>query len=67
VFIHEMLDLGTDAAAATRDIYAKDSWLTKAKALPWSKLCIPLVVFQIVTQFVNVTGLQLPSAYTGTY
>jgi hypothetical protein len=62
-----MLDLGTDAAAATRDIYAKDSWLTKAKALPWSKLCIPLVVFQIVTQFVNVTGLQLPSAYTGTY
>jgi hypothetical protein len=34
-----------------------------AKMLPWRKLRIPLVVMQLLTQFVSITGTQYPSIY----
>jgi hypothetical protein len=35
-----------------------------AKRLPWSKLRIPIVVMQLLTQFVSITGTQYPSIYS---
>ena len=32
-------------------------------SLPWDKLRIPVVAFQIVTQFLSITGLPLPNIY----
>jgi hypothetical protein len=60
---YEMLDVSavTDAAAAINE---HKSVLTKLKALPWSKLRAPIVVFQILTQFISITGLQMPDLYS---
>jgi hypothetical protein len=33
-------------------------------SLPWSKLRIPVVVFQILTQYVGISGLRLPVLFT---
>jgi hypothetical protein len=30
---------------------------------PWNKLRIPIVAFQIVTQYISITGLPLPEFY----
>eukprot|EP00953_Heterococcus_sp_UTEX-ZZ885_P009277 5483-Heterococcus_DN1.PRE.1 len=32
-------------------------------SLPWSKLRVPIVAFQIVTQYINITGFPLPDIY----
>jgi hypothetical protein len=37
--------------------------MQKIAALPWNKLRIPIVAFQIVTQYINITGLPLPDIY----
>jgi hypothetical protein len=37
-------------------------WQMIAK-FPWNKLRIPIVAFQIVTQFISITGLPLPDFY----
>jgi hypothetical protein len=37
--------------------------MKKLAALPWDKLRIPVVAFQIVTQFISITGLPLPDIY----
>jgi predicted outer membrane repeat protein len=37
--------------------------LNRLIALPWGKLRIPIVAFQIVTEFTSVTGLVLPNLY----
>jgi hypothetical protein len=37
--------------------------LNKFALLPWDKLRIPMVAFQIVTQFISITGLLLPNIY----
>jgi hypothetical protein len=37
--------------------------MNKIAALPWDKLRIPVVAFQIVTQFISITGLPLPNIY----
>jgi hypothetical protein len=34
-----------------------------AKQLPWNKLRIPLVVMQLLTQFIAISGTQYPSIY----
>jgi hypothetical protein len=33
------------------------------KAVPWNSLRVPLVVMQTLTQYVNITGLELPPLY----
>jgi hypothetical protein len=33
-------------------------------AFPWDKLRIPIVAFQIVTQYIGITGLPLPDIYS---
>jgi hypothetical protein len=38
-------------------------FIKKIGALPWAKQRIPIVAFQIVTQYINVTGLPLPDIY----
>jgi hypothetical protein len=35
----------------------------KLAALPWGKLRIPIVTFQIITQYISITGLPLPNIY----
>jgi hypothetical protein len=35
----------------------------KLASLPWDKLRIPVVAFQIVTQYISITGLPLPNIY----
>jgi hypothetical protein len=37
--------------------------MKKLAALPWDKLRIPIVAFQIVTQYISITGLPLPNIY----
>eukprot|EP00953_Heterococcus_sp_UTEX-ZZ885_P035577 18362-Heterococcus_DN1.PRE.1 len=37
--------------------------MKKLASLPWDKLRIPVVAFQIVTQFISITGLPLPDIY----
>jgi hypothetical protein len=37
--------------------------VNKFNALPWNRLRIPIVAFQIVTQFISITGLPLPNIY----
>jgi hypothetical protein len=32
-------------------------------SVPWSKLRIPVVVFQILTQYISISGLRLPELY----
>jgi hypothetical protein len=57
----ELLGLG-DGQDAITDIAAFDI-MKKLAALPWDKLQIPVVAFQIVTQFISITGLPLPNIY----
>jgi hypothetical protein len=38
-------------------------FMHKLAALPCDKLRIPLVAFQIVTQYISITGLPLPNIY----
>jgi hypothetical protein len=35
-----------------------------ARKLPWKKLRVPLVLVQLLTQFVSITGTQYPSIYS---
>jgi hypothetical protein len=35
----------------------------KLAALPWDKLRIPIVAFQILTQYISITGFTLPDIY----
>jgi hypothetical protein len=37
--------------------------MSKLASLPWDKLRIPIVAFQIVTQYISITGLPLPNIY----
>jgi hypothetical protein len=37
--------------------------MSKLTALPWGKLRIPVVAFQVVTQYISTTGLPLPNIY----
>jgi hypothetical protein len=60
--MHELVDVGSLSDASTA-AGAHTSHLAKLKALPWSKLRTPVVVYQILTQFVNITGLQMPDLY----
>lgn len=39
------------------------STMALLKSLPWAKLRIPLVVSQILTQYLSITGLRLPQLY----
>jgi hypothetical protein len=57
----ELLGLG-DGQDAITDIAAFDT-MKKLAALPWDKLRIPVIAFQIVTQFISITGQPLPNIY----
>eukprot|EP00953_Heterococcus_sp_UTEX-ZZ885_P041480 21161-Heterococcus_DN1.PRE.2 len=38
--------------------------IQRARVLPWNKLRIPIVVMQLLTQFVSITGTQYPPIYS---
>jgi hypothetical protein len=61
----ELLGLGdsSDAAAVTASAFSLIAPSRKLKVLPWAKLRIPLIVFQILTQFIGITGSQVPLLY----
>ena len=52
----------SDGQDAISTIAAFDC-MKKLASLPWDKLRIPVVAFQIVTQFISITGLPLPNIY----
>eukprot|EP00953_Heterococcus_sp_UTEX-ZZ885_P019923 11128-Heterococcus_DN1.PRE.3 len=57
----ELLGLGDGDDAITN--FAATGVLKKLAALPWDKLRIPIVVFQIITQYISITGIPLPNIY----
>jgi hypothetical protein len=50
---------GQDAVSGFRD----SNIIQKLTKFHWSKLRIPIVAFQIVTQYISITGLPLPNIY----
>jgi hypothetical protein len=56
MIVVQLLGLSDGQDAATNII-------ARFSALPWNKLRIPIVAFQIVTQFIGITGLPLPDIY----
>jgi hypothetical protein len=59
--IIQLLGLSDGQDAITN--FAAVNVMQKVASLPWDKLRIPLVAFQIVTQFISITGLPLPNIY----
>jgi hypothetical protein len=59
--VKELLGLGDGQEAVNH--FAAFGCMKKLAALPWDKLRIPVVAFQIVTQFISITGLPLPNIY----
>jgi hypothetical protein len=61
----ELLGLGdgADAVSTTSSSLHGLGVMKKFAALPWSKLRIPIVAFQIVTQYITITGVPLPEIY----
>jgi hypothetical protein len=57
----EVLGLG-DGQDAISNIPAFGC-MKKLASLPWDKLRIPIVAFQIVTQYISITGLPIPDIY----
>jgi hypothetical protein len=59
------LDDGQDAADTLRNRDSKGCCNCRQMIakFPWNKLRIPIVAFQIVTQFIGITGLPLPEFY----
>jgi hypothetical protein len=53
---------GQDAAAVYNSAPAR-SIMNKFTSLPWDKLRIPIVAFQILTQYISITGFTLPDIY----
>jgi hypothetical protein len=37
--------------------------MNKLASLPWDKLRTSIVAFQIVTQYISITGIPLPNIY----
>jgi hypothetical protein len=52
----------TDANDSVSTATSTSLW-QKLSKLPWNKLRIPLVVVQILTQYITITGLKLPDMY----
>jgi hypothetical protein len=57
----ELLGLG-DSEDAMNSV-STFGCMSKLASLPWDKLRIPIVAFQIVTQYISITGLPLPNIY----
>jgi hypothetical protein len=57
----ELLGLGDSEDAISN--FTTFGCMKKLAALPWDKLRIPIVAFQILTQFISITGLPLPDIY----
>jgi hypothetical protein len=61
--LNELLGIG-DGVDATNTVFSCNSApLQSIAKLPWDKIRTPLIVFQILTQYINVTGLRLPLLY----
>jgi hypothetical protein len=52
----------TDANDSVSTATSTNIW-QKLSKLPWNKLRIPLIVIQILTQYISITGLKLPDMY----
>jgi hypothetical protein len=59
--ISYLLTVDDSATAAPTACAAPMRFLS---SLPWSKLRIPVIVFQILTQYVGISGLRLPVLFT---
>jgi hypothetical protein len=59
-YIRQLDDKHNDANCITRSLH---NIVHACKRVPWSKLRIPIVVMQLLTQFMSITGTQYPSIY----
>jgi hypothetical protein len=57
----QLLGLSDGQDAVTN--FAAFGCMNKLASLPWDKLRIPVVAFQIVTQYISITGLPVPNIY----
>jgi hypothetical protein len=67
--VYSLLGLGDIYGTATATVFNTKalapccSLMSKLQSLDWAKLRTPFIVFQILTQFISITGLQLPYLY----
>jgi hypothetical protein len=61
--ISDLLTLETTQHETNALNKALQSIVQRAKQLPWNKLRIPIVVMQLPTQFISITGTQYPPIY----
>jgi hypothetical protein len=59
--ISDVLTLDTTQHETNAINKALQSIVQRAKQLPWNKLRIPIIVMQLLTQFISITGTQYPS------
>jgi multisubunit Na+/H+ antiporter MnhG subunit len=59
--ILQLLGLSDGQDAVTN--FSTFGCMHKLASLPWDKLRIPVIAFQIVTQYISITGLPLPNIY----
>jgi hypothetical protein len=59
-YIRQLADKQDDTNFITRSLH---SIVKVNEKVPWSKLRIPIVVMQLLTQFMSITGTQYPSIY----
>jgi hypothetical protein len=63
--IKDLLTVNDDAQKDTNYVNRTlRNLVQRARALPWNKLRIPIVVMQLLTQFVSITGTQYPPIYS---
>jgi hypothetical protein len=61
--LYELLGLGDGVDATNTVTGCNPAILQSVAKLPWDKLRTPLIVFQILTQYIGVTGLRVPLLY----
>jgi hypothetical protein len=61
--LYTLLGLGDGVDATNTVTSCNTAPLQTLANLPWDKLRTPLIVFQILTQYISVTGLRVPLLY----
>jgi hypothetical protein len=61
--LYTLLGLGDGVDATNTVTGCNPALLQSVAKLPWDKIRTPLIVFQILTQYISVTGLRVPLLY----
>jgi hypothetical protein len=61
--LYELLGIGDASDAYSTAASCNLAPLQVLAKLPWDKLRTPLMIFQILTQYIGITGLEVPLLY----